>query len=201
MAAHFQSKGLNLSEAKQTRETMKITRFEDLECPARWDKNGWNNFTSLRQILDQLLERKPNWSYPTGWSKKARKLVNIVYETIRNSKSLQNDFRLSNQLRGAAISVMGTLWNREMFYVYALISQKDGQFYIGFTEDLKKRLAQHKEGVCRSTSNRRPFELIYYEACRNRKDALHREKYLKTTYGKRCLRNRLKNDLAKKMGD
>jgi len=32
MAAHFQSKGLNLSEAKQTRETMKITRFEDLEC-------------------------------------------------------------------------------------------------------------------------------------------------------------------------
>ena len=39
--------------------------------------------------------------------KEARKLVNIVYETIRNSKSLQNDFRLSNQLIGAAISVMG----------------------------------------------------------------------------------------------
>jgi four helix bundle protein len=41
--------------------------------------------------------------------KEARKLVNIVYETIRNSKSLQNDFRLSNQLTGAAISVMGNI--------------------------------------------------------------------------------------------
>ena len=41
--------------------------------------------------------------------KEARKLANIVYETIRNSKSLQNDFRLSNQLTGAAISVMGNI--------------------------------------------------------------------------------------------
>jgi four helix bundle protein len=41
--------------------------------------------------------------------KETRKLVNIVYETIRNSKSLQNDFRLSNQLTGAAISVMGNI--------------------------------------------------------------------------------------------
>jgi putative endonuclease len=84
-----------------------------------------------------------------------------------------------------------------MYYVYLLISIRDGKFYTGFTEDLEKRLAEHNEGTSKSTSHRRPLELIYYEACRNRKDALHREKYLKTTYGKHYLRNRLKNDLAK----
>ena len=36
------------------------------------------------------------------------------------------------------------------------------------------------------------MELIYYEACLNEKDAFRREKYLKTTYGRRYLRNRLK---------
>ena len=39
--------------------------------------------------------------------KEARKLVNMVYDAIRSSRALQNDFRLSNQLTGAAISVMG----------------------------------------------------------------------------------------------
>jgi putative endonuclease len=38
------------------------------------------------------------------------------------------------------------------------------------------------------------LNLVYYEACRGRLDAFHREKYLKTTYGHRYLRNRLKND-------
>ena len=36
---------------------------------------------------------------------------------------------------------------------------------------------------------------VYYEACRNKADALHRERYLKTAYGKRFLKNRLKKDL------
>jgi putative endonuclease len=84
---------------------------------------------------------------------------------------------------------------------YVLISLKDGRFYTGFTENLKKRLAQHNEGTSRSTNYRKPFELIYYEACRNRRDALNRERYLKTTYGKRYLRERLKNDIALKGND
>jgi four helix bundle protein len=41
--------------------------------------------------------------------KEARKLVNMVYEAIRNSRALRNDFRLSNQLTGAAVSVMGNI--------------------------------------------------------------------------------------------
>ena len=82
-----------------------------------------------------------------------------------------------------------------MFYVYVLKSQKDNNFYVGYTNDLKKRIDAHNTSKVLSTRLRTPFELIYYEACRKKTDALHKEKYLKTTYGKRYIRNRLKNDL------
>lgn len=81
-----------------------------------------------------------------------------------------------------------------MWYVYVLRSTKDGQFYTGFSGDLKNRLAQHNAGKVPSTKHRCPFELIYYEACRNQDDALHRERYLKSSYGKRYLKHRLAND-------
>ncbi len=82
-----------------------------------------------------------------------------------------------------------------MYYVYALKSLKDGKFYIGFTKDISKRLAAHNNGQVQATRNRFPFEIVYYEASRNINDAVKREKYLKTTYGKRYLINRLRNDL------
>ena len=80
-----------------------------------------------------------------------------------------------------------------MFYVYVLLSMKDKNFYVGYTNDLKKRFEQHNKGEVTSTKNRRPLKLVYYEACLNQHDALEREKYLKSTYGKRFIRNRLKN--------
>jgi len=80
-----------------------------------------------------------------------------------------------------------------MYYVYVLISHSDSQFYVGFTNDLKMRLNSHAKGNVESTRNRKPLELVYYEACLERNDALRREKYLKTTWGKRYLRNRIKS--------
>ena len=68
-------------------------------------------------------------------------------------------------------------------------------FYIGYTDNLERRVSKHNKGKIKSTKYRIPFELVYYEACRNQMDALHREKYLKSTYGHRYLKNRLKNDL------
>ena len=79
-----------------------------------------------------------------------------------------------------------------MIYVYVLFSLKDQKFYVGYTKDLKKRIKDHTDGKVYSTKNRRPLQLIYYEACLAEKDAIHREKYLKTTYGKRYIRNRLR---------
>lgn len=84
-----------------------------------------------------------------------------------------------------------------MYYVYVLLSEKDSNFYTGSTSDLKSRIKQHNEGKVPSTKNRRPLQLIYYEACLSREDAFRREKYLKTGMGKRYLRNRLKSSLEK----
>ncbi|MBC8205682.1 MAG: GIY-YIG nuclease family protein [Kiritimatiellales bacterium] len=81
-----------------------------------------------------------------------------------------------------------------MHYVYVLQSEKDGDWYIGSTKDLKRRLLQHNRGENKSTNNRRPFKVVYYEASESKSSALRREKYLKTAYGHRYLRSRLERD-------
>jgi putative endonuclease len=83
-----------------------------------------------------------------------------------------------------------------MHYVYVLKSQKDNKNYVGYTKNLKLRFEQHNKGLVDSTKNRIPFRLIYYEACLNQQDATKREKYLKTVYGKRYIKNRLKSYLT-----
>ncbi len=82
------------------------------------------------------------------------------------------------------------------YFVYVLRSQKDNKFYTGYTNNLEKRIKEHNKGLVSSTKYRLPLELIYFEGCRNQQDATKREKYLKTTYGKRYLKNRLKNFLT-----
>ena len=79
------------------------------------------------------------------------------------------------------------------YYTYVLRSQSDSKLYTGFTKDLDNRLNEHNTGKVFSTKKRIPFDLIYFEFCLSIEDAIHREKYLKTTYGKRYIRNRLKN--------
>ena len=81
-------------------------------------------------------------------------------------------------------------------YVYVLLSKKDNKFYTGYSENLKIRLEQHKSGYNLSTKDRRPLILVYYEACRSKKDAQHRERYLKTYYGKQFLYKRIKSYLT-----
>lgn len=80
-----------------------------------------------------------------------------------------------------------------MHYVYVLHSEVDGQLYTGCTADLRKRFLEHNAGKVFSTRNRRPLKLIYFEACLSEQDAFRREKYLKTTYGKRYIKTRCKN--------
>ena len=82
------------------------------------------------------------------------------------------------------------------YYAYVLLSDKDGKFYTGSSKDLKGRFEEHRNGSVTSTKDRRPLRLVYYEACIDKKDALHREKYLKTHHGKMFLRNRLKSYLT-----
>ena len=83
-----------------------------------------------------------------------------------------------------------------MYYTYILQSKKDKKFYTGYTKNLKLRFEQHNKGLVKSTILRKPFKLIYYEACLSQQDATHREKYLKTHLGKMFLKNRLKSYLT-----
>lgn len=80
-------------------------------------------------------------------------------------------------------------------YVYVLCSQKDRKFYVGYTKNVQKRVEQHNSGKVRSTKRRLPMKLIYWEGCINQQDAATREKYLKTGWGKRYIKARVKDYL------
>jgi putative endonuclease len=59
-----------------------------------------------------------------------------------------------------------------MFYTYVLKSKKDGELYVGWTNDLKNRFMQHNKGLVTATKYRLPMELFYYEACLSDKLAI-----------------------------
>jgi len=83
-----------------------------------------------------------------------------------------------------------------IYFVYLLLSKKDNDFYTGYTNSLGKCFKEHQEGKVKSTKHRLPVQLIYYEVCLNKYDALAREKYLKSGRGKKYIRSRLKNHLT-----
>lgn len=83
----------------------------------------------------------------------------------------------------------------KFYYVYILLSLRDRRFYIGLTNDLKRRIAEHKQGKNVSTAKRLPIELIFYEAFLSKKDAERRERYFKTTKGKTTLRQMIRDCL------
>ncbi|MFH1473115.1 MAG: GIY-YIG nuclease family protein [bacterium] len=77
------------------------------------------------------------------------------------------------------------------YYTYVLRSRKDGDLYTGWTNDLQSRLKRHNSGKVVSTKNRNPLILEYYEACRNKNQAIKREKYFKTGFGRSFLKTRM----------
>ena len=78
-----------------------------------------------------------------------------------------------------------------MWYVYILKSKADGKFYVGSTDDLRRRLQEHARGQSQSTKSRRPLELEAYIAVREECTARDLEKYLKTGSGIATLRKRI----------
>ncbi|KKR94143.1 MAG: hypothetical protein UU41_C0012G0025 [Candidatus Roizmanbacteria bacterium GW2011_GWA1_41_13] len=82
-----------------------------------------------------------------------------------------------------------------MYYLYILQSLKDDNFYTRTTSDLRRRVKEHNAGKNFSTAPRRPFKLIYYEAYLLKEDVETREKYLKTSMGRKVIRKQLRNYL------
>lgn len=83
-----------------------------------------------------------------------------------------------------------------MYYVYILRSKKDNSFYIGYTNNVERRLQEHNIGSVEYTKKYKPWSLIYYEAFISLEDAKIREKSLKhfgRTFNQ--LKYRIKNSL------
>ena len=83
-----------------------------------------------------------------------------------------------------------------MHFVYLLKSKKHGNFYIGCTSDLRKRIEQHNNKQSASTARYSPWKLVYFEGFISKEDAYLREKSLKLhAQGLRRLKDRLRNTL------
>ena len=86
-----------------------------------------------------------------------------------------------------------------MYYVYVLKNKKDRSFYIGYTSDLKRRLSEHQNGKGgRTTRIKSGWELIYFEAYLDKRDAIGREKFLKGGSGRKYLYKQMSNYLKRK---
>jgi len=90
------------------------------------------------------------------------------------------------------------------YFVYILQSLKDKKFYIGYTNNLQKRLVYHNRGANRSTRNRVPFKLVYFEEYSIKSDATKREYFLKSTKGfrekKKIIENLINSGVAQPNG-
>jgi len=66
-----------------------------------------------------------------------------------------------------------------MHYVYVLRCN-DKRYYTGITNNLKRRLEEHQEGIgARFTKYRLPVKLVYFEKCSDKIEAAKREKVIK----------------------
>lgn len=79
-----------------------------------------------------------------------------------------------------------------MFYAYVIKSLKNGSLYKGHCENIAERLKQHNSGFTLSIKNNIPFEIFYYEEFQTRAEAIKREKYFKSSAGRRYLKTKIK---------
>jgi len=81
-----------------------------------------------------------------------------------------------------------------MHYLYVL-KDSNNKLYTGITNNLKRRLKEHIKNKVWTTKRMNKINLIFYEAFKSKYDAIKREKYLKTSKGKRVLKLMLKYSL------
>jgi putative endonuclease len=85
-----------------------------------------------------------------------------------------------------------------MYYVYVLENTKNRTWYIGYTENLEKRVLEHQSGKGgRTTRLKIGWKLIYHEGYLNKQDAVGREKFLKSGSGRKYIVKQLSNYLKR----
>ena len=78
------------------------------------------------------------------------------------------------------------------FYTYVLVSSKNGDIYIGSTEDLNNRVDLHNQGKVKSIKGYRPWKLLEYREFESRSEAVRYEKFLKNHQQKEMLKEKYK---------
>jgi putative endonuclease len=78
-----------------------------------------------------------------------------------------------------------------MYFAYVLKSIEHEYFYKGHCRNLEKRILQHNSGMTESIRPYAPFQLVYSEEFVTEKEAIEREKYFKTSAGRRYLKKKL----------
>ncbi len=71
------------------------------------------------------------------------------------------------------------------YIVYILFSEKDGNLYVGCTQNIEDRVRRHRQGHVLATKHRRPLVLIYTEEFSDKGDAFQKERFLKSLWGGR----------------
>jgi putative endonuclease len=77
-----------------------------------------------------------------------------------------------------------------VFYTY-ILKLANGEYYSGFTDNLKQRFGCHRNGLVKATKDFRPLSLVFYAAFPTQKLATNFEKYLKSSSGFAFRNNRL----------
>jgi len=81
-----------------------------------------------------------------------------------------------------------------MYFLYVLKSKKNGDFYIGYSSNIEKRVKQHNSRKVRSTKTNIPWKLVYYEPYSDKIGAIRRERSLKMNHkAKKDLLNQMRN--------
>lgn len=82
-----------------------------------------------------------------------------------------------------------------MYHVY-VIQNENGNWYIGYSTNLKQRILDHNRGKNISTAKFKEWKLIYCETYLHKIDALGREKFLKSGSGRRFLQKQMRHYLS-----
>ncbi len=84
-----------------------------------------------------------------------------------------------------------------MYYYVYIIQNQFGNWYIGYTANIRQRIKDHNQSKNKST-RKYNWKLIYAELYLHKKDALGREKFLKSGAGRIFIKKQIKNYLETK---
>jgi putative endonuclease len=91
-----------------------------------------------------------------------------------------------------------------MFYIYILQSESSGRFYIGHTNNLDRRLAEHNDPASKNSLTTKrfsgPWQLVHSEQFATRSEAMAREKQIKSWKSRAAIRDLIEKSQGENFG-